>query len=202
MWYINSHTTAQTNENGPARAAGPFFTAKGMKEPGMRKVKIWVESVVLYVLYGGLHELSKRDSRVRAETERWPNGFVYALTCGYGGPALYLEKTPHGLRRRRQTRADTSFDMKSVEKAFVILTGRQGLAMGYAAHSFSVRGEIATAMSFARCAELTEAYLFPRVLSRRLLREVPKKEFAAIRLYGRILVGSLSGRYRAKEETA
>ncbi len=170
----------------------------------MKKAKTLVESAVLHFLYGGIYELSRLDSRVKEETQRWPDGFVYGLTCGCGGPQLYLEKTPDGLRRRKpgSVHAATSFDMKSVEKAFVILTGRQGLAGAYAAHSFSMRGEIATAMSFARCADLTEAYLFPKCISRRLLREVPKKEISSAGLYGRLLLGTLTGRYAAKGAAA
>lgn len=40
-----------------------------------------ISSVVLYVLYGGLYELYRTDSRVKEEMDRWPDGMTYGLKC-------------------------------------------------------------------------------------------------------------------------
>ena len=45
-------------------------------------------------------------------------------------------------------------------------------------------------MSFVRCVEYLEAYLFPGFMSRRILKEVPGKEVSSLLVYGKALLES------------
>ena len=38
-------------------------------------------------------------------------------------------------------------------------------------------------MSFVRCVEYAEAYLFPRIMTRRILREIPEKRLSTLQVY-------------------
>ena len=76
-----------------------------------------------------------------------------------------------------------------------MLTGRMGIAGAYAAHGFSLHGDIGTAMELTRCVDLAESYLFPKIMTRRILKEVAKKRTSSLVLYARILMGLLRGAY-------
>ncbi|HIR92695.1 MAG TPA: hypothetical protein IAB98_04670 [Candidatus Egerieimonas intestinavium] len=159
--------------------------------------------VVLYFLYGGIYELYKRDGRVRKEILGWPDGMTYCLSCGPQGPRLFFRKTGKQLQRlnpRVQRYYDTCITFKSLEDAILVLTGRMGIAGAYAAHAFTLHGDIGTAMELTRCVDVVESYLFPRVMTKRILRQVARKEFSALRLYLWILVGMVRGAYTESRE--
>lgn len=165
----------------------------------MQAVKRKVSEVVLYFLYGGLYQLYKKDSRVREEVDSWENGMTYCLKCCADGPQLFIRKNSQGLQRLKpaiQKDYDTCFEFKSLDEAFLVLTGRQGVAGAYAAHGFLLHGDIGTAMSFARSIDLVEAYLFPAFMTRRILKEIPKKESGSLALYAAVLGGIVTGEYR------
>lgn len=157
-----------------------------------------ISSVVLYVLYGGLYELYQIDSRVKEEMDRWPDGMTYGLRCTPKGPSLFFRKNEGKLMRLNpgiQRSYDTCITFKNIDTAFLVLTGRQGIAGAYAAHGFSLHGDIGTAMELTRCVDIVESYLFPKVMTKRILKEVAVKESSSIALYLRILVNSLRGAY-------
>lgn len=157
-----------------------------------------IASVVLTVLYGGIYELYQADPRIQKEIDRWPEGMTYAIRCSTQGPSLYFRKNDGKLMRlnpRIQKQYDTCITFKSLETAFLVLTGRMGIAGAYAAHGFSLHGDIGTAMELTRCVDLAESYLFPKIMTRRILKEVAKKRTSSLVLYARILVGLLRGAY-------
>lgn len=163
----------------------------------MRSIKKLISSAVLYFLYCGIYELSKKDSRIKREIDDMPKGITYCLTCGEDCPALTIRKGENGLERIGYIEnADTVFAFKSLEKAFIVLTGRQGVANAYAAHSFALKGEIGNGMVFARCVDLTERYLFPPIITDRILKERAKKQCSSIILYAKIIIGTLTLKYR------
>ena len=45
------------------------------------------------------------------------------------------------------------------------------------------------AMPFVRCVDITEGYLFPDLLAKRILKRLPEKEVSTARVYGSILLG-------------
>lgn len=112
------------------------------------------------------------------------------LTVLYGGIYELYQTDP-----RIQKQYDTCITFKSLETAFLVLTGRMGIAGAYAAHGFSLHGDIGTAMELTRCVDLAESYLFPKIMTRRILKEVAKKRTSSLVLYARILVGLLRGAY-------
>lgn len=168
----------------------------------IRSTKKVVSSAVLYFLYCGFYELSKSDSRVKAEVDNWQQGITYCLTCGENCPSLTIRKGKNGLERVSYVeKPDVVFAFKNLEKAFLVLTGRQGVANAYASHSFALRGEIAKGMSFARCVDLVERYLFPPIITNHILKENPKKQCSSIVLYLKIIGGTVVLKYKAVGET-
>lgn len=163
----------------------------------MRGTKKLISSVVLYFLYCGFYELSKSDSRIKAEVDSWEEGMTYCLTCGENAPSLTIRKGAHGLERVSHVEnPDLVFAFKNLEKAFLVLTGRQGVANAYASHSFALKGEIGKGMSFARCVDLVERYLFPPIITNHILKENPQKQCSSILLYIKIIAGTVIFKYR------
>jgi hypothetical protein len=148
--------------------------------------------VVLWALYRAMRSLAKLDSRVRDQVAAWPDGRTFALGAWHDGACLVLEKTPQGLVRRKDVDPHTAYvhiEFKNVHAAFSVLTGMCGIAEAYAQHRFAMKGDIAATMQLVRCMELAEAYLFPRVLSRRILKAVPDKQVSSLRVYAAVVFG-------------
>lgn len=174
-------------------------TTISRKRKFIQSMKRKISEIVLYFLYGGLFQLYKKDSRIQEEIDSWENGMTYCLKCSADGPQLFIRKNSKGLQRlnpKIQKDYDTCFEFKNLDTAFLVLTGRQGVAGAYAAHGFLLQGDIVTAMSFARSIDLVEAYLFPKFITKHILKDVPKKETSAILLYASIIGGIVTGAYR------
>ncbi|MGI6011864.1 MAG: hypothetical protein ACOX8H_10285 [Ruminococcus sp.] len=178
-----------------------FEISRGRKAGSF--IKRRTASVVLYVLYGGICELYRLDSRVKDEIDSWPEGMTYCLACSEKGPRLFFRKSQNQLQRlnpRIQRYYDTAITFRSLDGAFEVLTGRMGIAQAYSAHAFSLHGDIGTAMELTRCVDVVESYLFPRFMTKRILKRVPRKETSTLLVYLRILIGALRGAYTPSKE--
>lgn len=152
-----------------------------------------INAVVLEVLYRGFRVLYRDDTRVREEIDSWPAGLTMKLVCGPGGAVLAIRKdADQGIGRlKRAQRTDITMRFKSVEGAFKLLSGQLGVAEGYAKHLFSLEGDIFQTMSFVRCVDYLEAYLFPEIMTKRILKEVPEKQVSSMKVYAQMLTGRL-----------
>lgn len=152
--------------------------------------------IVLAVLFRALKFLNRKDTRMKAGFSAYEDGYSFRIRAGMesGAPVLsfcvrngQLEKQSH------EVPVQLEITMKSIPDAFLVLTGQLGIGASYAGHRFFMRGNPNEAMGLVTCLELAEAYLFPRFLSRRLMLDVPKKEFPALLVYaGLICPGGLS----------
>ncbi|WP_321003930.1 hypothetical protein [Eisenbergiella porci] len=167
------------------------------------KMKSAVCAAVLYVLFGALKQLSRMDTRMAAEISSWEDGMIYCLKTSKWGPALYIQKNGDTIYRLRDARIgfeDVEITFKTIDRAFLVLTGQQGLSGAYSAHAFTLRGDIQKTMSLCRCADLAEAYLFPAIMTRRILKELPAKEHFTVTVYLRLLLGILCQEHRPVKE--
>lgn len=154
-------------------------------------------AVVLRIVHAAIVELRELDSRVARELERLADGSSYAVHASASGPHLYVEWKDAELRRLPDLEpAGCAIDIKSMPLAFSLFTGQMGLAQGYARHAFSVAGDVSDVMKLARLISLVEAYLFPKLITRRILTDVPPTECSPLRVYARLATGFLTGRYK------
>lgn len=154
-------------------------------------------AVVLRIVHAAIVELYKLDDRVARELDRLPDGSTYAIHASASGPHLYVEWKDAVLRRvSNLDQAGCAIDIKSMPLAFSLFTGQMGLAQGYARHAFSVAGDVSDVMRLARLISLVEAYLFPKFMTRRILTDVPPVQCCPLRVYARLAVGFLTGRYQ------
>lgn len=149
-----------------------------------------INALVLQVLYRSLRVLYKNDSRVRAEIDSWDRDLSFKLVCGPGGAVLALRRSGHvGFRKLpRAQKATITMRFKSVEGAFQVLSGQKSIADAYSEHLFTLEGDIYKTMGFVRCVEFAETYLFPRIWSRRILKELPEKQLGSLKVYALALM--------------
>lgn len=146
-------------------------------------------TIVAECLVRALKYLSTADSTIRAEARAWPSGKTLRLEVpGAGG--FTVTGTPWGFRKLdKETPGDVTIRFKSPSDAFRVFTGQISVAQAYAQHKFVLRGNMAMAMPFVRCVDITEGYLFPDILAKRILKRLPEKEVSTARVYGAVLLG-------------
>lgn len=149
-------------------------------------------SAVFFFLYRGLRVLQKKDTRVREDLSAIPENFSLRLEASpeRGAPSVVMVNTACGIRRgRREDSAKIVVTFKNLDTAFQVVTGRMGISECYARHAFYLKGNINEAMGFIRGMEYVEAYLFPKFMTRRILKRIPKKELPTLAVYAMVLAG-------------
>ena len=142
----------------------------------MKKI---ISDIVLFFLYRGFEIVYKIEPRVKNEIDSWEDGFgVKIITCK-NGPILHIKKE----------NAKIEIIFKNFESAFLLLTGRMGISKAYAEHRFLLKGNIMDAMSFVRCTDIVECYLFPKIITKNILKEVVKRKQNILLVYLRVLIG-------------
>ena len=97
-------------------------------------------SMVSTCLFRALKFLSCRDSRVKEEACRWPQGKTLRLEIP-GARGFTVTGTEKGFRKLPQdTPGDVTIRFKSPDDAFRVFTGQIGIAQAYAQHRFTLRG--------------------------------------------------------------
>ncbi len=153
--------------------------------------------VVMRVVHAAICELrAVGDTRAVRELSQLREGMAYSVSSGAGGPELHVQWKDGRLLRRLEAAEDACrLRIKTLPLAFRLFTGRLGLAQAYAWHAFTIQGDVADVMRLARLVNLVEAYLFPRFITRRILTDIPEPQANPLRIYGRLCLGFLTGRY-------
>lgn len=161
-----------------------------------RALQKLIVGAALRVVYAALVELRAMDATVAAELAKLPAGMSYAIHTGHRCPTLYVQwdgerlLCPATLEKPR-----CELHLKSLATAFRLFTGQMGLAQAYAQHAFTMAGEVADVMRLARLVNRTEAYLFPPFITKKFLTDIPRLPASPLRMYARLAVGFLTGRY-------
>ena len=159
------------------------------KKEVMISIKKCISTIVLYFLYRGFKVLYKVDSRIKEDLNTLVDGFVLELKTAKKGPKLLIRKDGDDIIKLADSeKIDISIVFKSIDAAFLVLTGQIGVARAYAEHRFTLKGDIAEAMVVVRCVDLVESYLFPKIMTKRILKTVPKREISMFTAYRKILL--------------
>lgn len=140
-----------------------------------KTLKRWAVKISMVAMGRALQKASRIDPTVVQEIAAWPDGFALMMHVCPQGPTVGWIKRNQRLRYvgGAMKRADIEIHYKNIECAFLLFAGLIGPDQAYAEHRLAVRGDLTLAMSLMRCIRLVLAYLFPRPLSRRLLKRVP-----------------------------
>ncbi len=154
-------------------------------------VKTWICSLVLVVLYRALKVLVKYDSRVREDFGSFDDGFAVRIFLSDKGRSITFSKENGRLvRASEKCHADVAITFKSIDAAFLVFTGFMGISKAYAEHRFVLCGDIGQTMTLVRMIDIAESYLFPYIMTKRILREVPKKQMSSLRVYALTFLGA------------
>lgn len=159
-----------------------------LKRKIVKKLKAFISKIVLFFLYRGFKAGYKFDDHVKKEIDNWPEGMSAVIKTGEKGVSLCIKKRGGKLLRFKIIdNADIEINFKSIDVAFLMFTGRLGVAKAYAEHRFTLKGEINKTMSLVRVIDIVEAYLFPKFITKNILKEVPKKQANLLRTYVYVL---------------
>ena len=161
-----------------------------------RALQKLVVGAALRVVHAALVELRGMDAYVAAELAKLPVGASYAIHTGYACPSLYVVWDGEKLLRPPTLNTPRcELHLKALAVSFRLFTGQMGLAQAYAQHALTMGGEVADVMRLARLVNRAEAYLFPPMITRRFLTDIPKLPASPLRLYARLALGFLTGKY-------
>jgi hypothetical protein len=141
----------------------------------LKKIKKIIVWVVMFVLGRSFQAASKMDPIIQREIAPWDDDVVVLIQVLPGGPKMCLKKQSGRIKFLilKSEKPDLVINFKSIEAAFPVMTGLLGVEQGFAQNRMTVLGDIPTALSLIRCINRLEAYLFPKILSQRILKKVP-----------------------------
>lgn len=143
-----------------------------------KRFKRMVTGLVLIILGKAFKALSKWDNGVLKETQGWPDGVAITFAASAEGPWMSISKRDGAVHYHGAVKADTPdilIQFKSIEAAFIVLTGRLSIHDAYARHMFVLKGDIFFAMSPVRCMYLMEGALFPYFIFKGIFKKKPEK---------------------------
>jgi hypothetical protein len=161
-------------------AGGGWRTKRGRKA---------VAAVVFAVLGRGLVAAARLDERVRAEAGAWPEGTVITLGIGPFGPQVSWRAGGGMLEYLGGAEVEPTLAVtfKSVDGALPLLLGMKSVLGAFAEHRAMVTGDLALAMSFVRCLHIVEGYLFPDLMTRRILPRPAERRAGHLVAYGALV---------------
>ena len=152
----------------------------------VKRLKLLLARVILWFLGRGMCACAAVDSRVQAEVRDWTEGVRLTMQVAPAGPAMTVEKRAGRLRflgARSVDAADLVITFKHIEAALPILLGMTSVAQGYAERRMTMKGDLTFGLSVVRVVLVTEAYLFPGLITRRIMQRVPVREVSMLRVY-------------------
>jgi hypothetical protein len=143
--------------------------------PGEKRAKALMVKITFIMLGRAFQSGSRHDSEIRREIAVWPENFKIMMNVFPEGPLMILEKI-HGKLKYRGSKfyeSDLVINFKNLECAFMMVTAQISPAQAFAQRRIMVTGDLADAMIFTRCLNMIIAYLYPKFISKRLLKRVP-----------------------------
>lgn len=159
-------------------------------EPRMKFGKVLLANVVFGVLKRGLKTCYRLDSKVRDIIKDLPDGYVFTLRILPFKPYFSLKKTGDKLVNvKKDEKIDLELCFKNIEVALPVLTGRQGVEDTYKYSSIITYGNIGDTVKMVECMNIVENYLFPKVITSKILKGKYEKNVSSFRVYLGILFG-------------
>lgn len=155
-----------------------------LKKKIVMTIKTGISKIVLFFLYKGFKVTYKHDDNVKKEIDSWKDGFSAVIDTGIKNTKLIIKKEDTKIVKLKAIEnPNIEIKFKSPDAAFLMFTGRLGVSKAYAEHRFTLKGEIREAMSLVRCIDIVEAYLFPNIITKNILKYRPQKSMGIIRTY-------------------
>jgi len=150
--------------------------------PRKKPLKQTINRIVMFVLGRALQSLSHNDPLIQRDVANWPDNFTLMLVVRPDGGSMAVSRTKNGQLIYRgsnlpEDKADVVIYLKNIESAFAMFTGQLGIDVAYAQHAMCARGDLSNTVSVVRVLNIVEAYLFPSIISKRLMKALPPIPF-------------------------
>lgn len=149
-------------------------------------------ATVFFFLGRGFSAAARLDSRVRQEVAHWPDDTVVTIRVAPSGPQTSWRKTSGLLEHlgAKDVEPTLLVTFKNVDGALPVFLGMKGVLQAFAEHRSSLAGDIGLGMSVVRCLHIVEGYLFPDVMTRRILPSPATRQAPMLFAYWLTLVHS------------
>lgn len=156
-------------------------------------------AAMLMLMGHALAAISRTDLRARQEVAGLPPDFVFEMTVPPAGPSLQIRHIKDGEliflnKNTRVEQPDLSVRFKHIAHAFLVLSFQEKTAVAFARDRMLVDGDISYAVRLTRVIDRLEAFILPRFLASRAVKEYPaglrlrEKLTGALQIYRRVVL--------------
>jgi hypothetical protein len=145
-------------------------------KPRRKILKKLVVQTSFFALGRAFEAAGYLDADVKKEIRDWKEPMTIMFQVMPNGPAMVVEKSGGRIRYAgsEAVPADLTVFFKNMESAFLVMSGQIGTPQGYAEHRMALKGDTGQAMPLIRCLNQVQAYLFPKIMAKRVMKRVPK----------------------------
>ena len=139
----------------------------------------------------GLVSVSKIEEAVKEELRFYEEGFVLEMKVFNTDTKVAVKKMGNEFKylgSKYDITPDISVIFKSYEGALLLVLGQIGVYEGYAQHRFIVKGDFIKGMPLVRILYYVEAYLFPKFITKNILKEMPQRSSTKLKAYARLVI--------------
>ena len=156
-------------------------------------MKNFLMKIIMHFLYRGIKVLNARDSLITNEIKALPNNYKIKLETDLNNAKkLCLEinnKKINKIKDDNNIKYNLIIKFKNKDLAFKVFMGAKGISQAYAEHYFVLYGNIYEAMRITRILEQVEGYLFPKIISKKILKAPVEREVSILKTYFLCLFG-------------
>lgn len=166
--------------------------AKRLQPMVFQARKLYVE-LMFQVMGRALQAVSEFDSEVQEEARALPDGFLFEMMVMPAGSRMIVEHVGdgqffyHGDEAPRPI--NLSIQFKHIAHAFLVLGFQEKTSVAFANDRMLVNGDISYAVRMTRVLNRLEAFILPRLIAERAVKEypaslnLPEKLISAARIY-------------------
>lgn len=154
----------------------------------MSTFKKTTTKIGLWALQRSAISISHFNDDVKKELQAWPEGFKVKIAVKDGGPGIAWKKTTNGLHAiSLKGDFDLQIYFKNLSIAYKVITTLSNVPEAFTQNRIQAYGNIPDSMVLIRILNVVQSYLFPPILSKRILKRVPKfgwkEQLGRIRVY-------------------
>jgi hypothetical protein len=149
-------------------------------KPGKSNFKRFVVTAGFYALGRGAESVSRFNKELKSELKAWPEFYTVMMKVAPNGRELWLQKNGERLKwiSKQTSDADLIVLFKNLDTAFRIISTLSNVHTAFTQNRIMVYGDVAQSMVLIRILNIVQAYLFPPILSKNVLKRVPEFNFS------------------------
>jgi hypothetical protein len=154
----------------------------------MSTFKRMITSIGLLALKRGAISISHFNKEVRQELKAWPDGFRIKIAVKNDSIGIAWKKSNSSLKSS-SLKGDFDLEVyfKNLSIAFKVITSLSNVPEAFTQNRVQAYGHVPDSMILVRILNVVQSYLFPPIISKRVLKRVPqfgwKQHLGRIRVY-------------------